>query len=117
MGMIRRQVRRYVSDERRGQLGRWIKRLRRDGAATGAAIVAFPLRLLPTAVSLELRRHLRKTGALDHPRHRIQLGLDSRTEFETRLHSCRKEPETVAWLAATMRPGSIFYDVGAHVGA
>ena len=38
-------------------------------------------------------------------------------EYHTRLHSCKKEPETIAWIENEFRPGDVFYDIGANVGA
>jgi FkbM family methyltransferase len=34
-----------------------------------------------------------------------------------RLHSCRKEPETIGWLESSVAPGDVVYDIGANVGA
>ena len=66
---------------------------------------------------IELRNGIKVTGKMDYARHDIYLHVDSMTEYETRLHSCRKEPDTVQWIEDSMKPGDIFYDVGANVGA
>ena len=34
-----------------------------------------------------------------------------------RLRACGEEPETVDWIAKNRRPGDVFYDIGASVGA
>ena len=65
---------------------------------------------------LELRNGIKVTGRMDYARHAIYLHVDSLTEYETRLHSCRKEPDTVQWIEDSMKPGDVFYDVGANVG-
>ncbi len=56
-------------------------------------------------------------GRLDYDRREILLYVSSPTEYHTRLHSCAKEPETVAWIEQSIRPGDVFYDIGANVGA
>jgi len=35
----------------------------------------------------------------------------------TRATACRKEPGTVEWIERNVRPGDVFYDVGANIGA
>lgn len=54
---------------------------------------------------------------LDYPHSSIKLLVRSEVEYYTRLHSCKKEPETVAWIENEFAPGDVFYDVGANVGA
>jgi FkbM family methyltransferase len=56
------------------------------------------------------------TGRLDHPRFDIEMVAESDIEV-FRLGSCAKEPETIAWIEGYIRPGDVFYDVGANVGA
>jgi FkbM family methyltransferase len=63
-----------------------------------------------------IKEAIRIDGVLDYPAARIKMVVDSPTQLG-RLHACRKEPETVAWLEATFRPGDVLYDVGANVGA
>lgn len=55
--------------------------------------------------------------ALDYPRHDVRLMIGSRMERKWRVHSCAKEPWTVAWLEESVSEGSVLYDVGANVGA
>ena len=66
---------------------------------------------------IELRNGINVTGKMDYAPHDIYLHVDSLIEYETRLHSCRKEPDTVKWVEDFMKPGDIFYDIGANVGA
>lgn len=64
--------------------------------------------------------HLRETWAfplpLDHPTEKLRIQVDSLTELFLRRNSCAKEPETVAWLEGSLRPGDVFYDIGANIG-
>jgi FkbM family methyltransferase len=66
---------------------------------------------------IELKNCINVTGKMDYARHDIYLHVDSMTEYETRLNSCQKEPDTVKWIEDFMKPGHIFYDIGANVGA
>jgi FkbM family methyltransferase len=66
--------------------------------------------------ALALKENLRQTGELDYARGNIRMHVDSQAEVH-RLYSCQKEPETVAWIEAVVQPGSVFYDIGANVGA
>lgn len=43
--------------------------------------------------------------------------VESEIELCTRVNSCRKEPEMLEWIRNSFRPGDVFYDVGANVGA
>jgi FkbM family methyltransferase len=54
---------------------------------------------------------------LDYPGHDIWLHVTSEPERRWRTRACAKEPWTVEWIEAVVRPGGVFYDVGANVGA
>jgi len=117
LAQLRSEVGRRVSQRNRARLGQFIKAFRRRSAEAGAQVFALPLRLLPNGVTVVLRNALRPSGLLDYPGREIRLSLTSWTELDTRLHSCRKEPETIAWLKRVLTPRSVLYDVGANVGA
>lgn len=53
---------------------------------------------------------------LDYERHAIKMDVGSPQEW-VRTHECAKEPETVAWMERELRPGDVFFDVGANTGA
>ncbi|MFN2499552.1 MAG: FkbM family methyltransferase [Pyrinomonadaceae bacterium] len=72
---------------------------------------------LPDAALLEIKTAIDVKGRMDYESHDIYLHIDSLTEYETRLHSCEKEPDTVDWIQTFMKPGDTFYDIGANVGA
>lgn len=55
-------------------------------------------------------------GVLDYSPTKLLLSLRSTFDL-ARLHSCAKEPETVAWLTRHAREGVVLYDIGANVGA
>ena len=54
---------------------------------------------------------------MDYDHRDIFLNVDSDFEYRVRLHSCKKEPETVEWIETFFREGDVLYDVGANVGA
>lgn len=66
---------------------------------------------------LELKNSINVTRRMDYARDDIFLYIDSMTEYDTRLRSCQKEPDTVQWIEDFMKAGDVFYDVGANVGA
>lgn len=72
--------------------------------------------MLSDASLLEIRNAINIKGRMDYAPHDIYLHVDSLTEYQTRLHSCAKEPDTVEWIES-MKPGDTFYDIGANVGA
>lgn len=53
---------------------------------------------------------------LQYDRHEILLGVSSKTEL-MRLRGAVKEPWTVRWIEACVKPENVFYDIGANVGA
>lgn len=94
----------------------------RSAAREGARrLVAAALRAviapLPAGVKVVLQEQLVLTERLDYARHAIRLAITSRAEHAYRVHSCAREPETVAWIERELRPGDVFFDVGANVGA
>jgi FkbM family methyltransferase len=54
---------------------------------------------------------------MDYERRDIFLNVDSDFEYRVRLHSCKKEPDTVQWIETFFKEGDVFYDIGANVGA
>lgn len=72
---------------------------------------------IPDASLLKLKKSIDVRGRMDYAPYDIFLHIDSLTEYETRLHSCEKEPDTVDWIESFMKAGDVFYDVGANVGA
>jgi len=63
----------------------------------------------------KIRKIFRSQGVLDY---KIPFKMAINSSFDiSRLRGCEKEPETVAWLEKTLTPDSVFYDVGANIGA
>ena len=74
------------------------------------------LRMLPAPTRIFALASTRLVRRLDYSKQRIVLTVDSDIELRIRLHSCAKEPETVAWLEA-LEHNDVYYDIGANVGA
>lgn len=74
-------------------------------------------RLLPAKLWLLIREESVVVKRLDYDRYPILLAVDSWIEHDVRVHSCRKEPETIEWIETWFEPGDVFYDIGANVGA
>jgi FkbM family methyltransferase len=85
----------------------------RSAAVATASLIG----LLPRRVRSHLRELTGFVGRLDYKKADIWLSIDSDIELKTRLRSCYKEPETVQWIEEFLRPGDVFYDIGANVGA
>lgn len=74
------------------------------------------VRRLPDHAALEIRHRTAMVRRMDYEKADILLSIESPIEHETRLRSCEKEPETVAWIES-FQAGDVFYDIGANVGA
>jgi FkbM family methyltransferase len=89
-----------------------------DRAANGwARLAAAPAHAAPDIVTIKVSERTRLVRRLDYSRAELRLLVTSGIEQRTRLHSSRKEPETVEWLERTFARGCVLYDVGANVGA
>jgi FkbM family methyltransferase len=59
---------------------------------------------------------LKRTRVMDYTHRKIYIGVRSQNELSIGINYCKKEPETVAWIES-MPQGSVFYDIGANIGA
>jgi FkbM family methyltransferase len=82
-----------------------------------ALFAAAPAHAAPDSVTVRVSERTRLVRRLDYPRAVLRMVVTSRIEQRTRLHSSRKEPETVEWLERTFANSSVLYDIGANVGA
>lgn len=100
--------------------GRRYRALSAVRRAVGELPHALPIslvRLLPSSTRVRMRSAIRVVQKLDYPAREIWLHVDSLIEQQVRLVSCAREPDTVAWIETVFRPGEVFYDIGANVGA
>ena len=75
------------------------------------------LNLLSPQSALTVREYTRTIRRMDYGPKDIYLAIESDLEFNVRLHSCKKEPETIEWIESFVKEGDVFYDIGANVGA
>jgi len=85
-----------------------------EGLRRGVARAA---RAVPMSLRVAALNRAPAIGRLDYDRATILMRVESEVEYDTRLHSCEKEPELVRWLGETFHGGDVFYDIGANVGA
>ena len=71
---------------------------------------------ISTRFAMELKCKLQKIDFLDYDKFQIKLIVESPTHLG-RLKSCKKEPDTISWLENNLKDNSVFYDIGANVGA
>ena len=72
---------------------------------------------LPGKAAALLKENLTIVRRMDYAPQPILLNIESSLEYNVRLKSCAKEPETVKWIEEFVKEGDTFYDVGANVGA
>ena len=75
------------------------------------------IKLLPDPVILFIKNNIKIIKRLDYEHGRIMLEITSKNEYQTRAHSCKKEPETVKWIETHFKEHEVFFDIGANVGA
>jgi FkbM family methyltransferase len=96
----------------KNKIERWVPPFLFRALVESVKAVVYPMRLW-----VAVRQAFPVWRPLDYKKNRILLRVDSLTEWDMRLRSSRKEPETVQWVESHLRPGDIFFDVGANVGA
>jgi FkbM family methyltransferase len=70
---------------------------------------------LPDETIMEFASALEISRLMDYEREDVRLLLTSRF-IRFRLQAAGKEPATVEWIERRVRPGDVFYDIGANVG-
>src|SRR5687768_15230226 len=72
--------------------------------------------MLPNRQFVQVRQNLKLIQRLDYLPADLKVSVDT-TEHLGRLRSCAKEPGTVRWIESHLKPGEVFYDIGANIGA
>lgn len=73
-----------------------------------------------TSVFFTVKRKISELGSikrLDYPKSELFVQVNNLREYRTRAHSCAKEPETITWIEECTTSETIFYDIGANIGA
>jgi FkbM family methyltransferase len=96
------------------------QRLSQLKAAAQYGLFAVPfvrlVSLLPKRQFVQVRENLKRIERLDYRSGDLKLKVET-LEHVGRLRSCAKEPGTVRWIESHVKPGDVFYDIGANVGA
>jgi FkbM family methyltransferase len=95
-------------------LGEFAKRIGRPDEG-GTQILAQLVGQMHLKDAGALVEQLAPVSELDYVPHHIELFVSS-PEIRRRLGSVEKEPFTVSWIEQSIRPGDVFYDIGANVG-
>lgn len=74
------------------------------------------LRWLPDEDLIRFYAEYDLAGTMDYKRHEIKLRRTSNS-IRHRLGASSKEPLTVEWIEQNIKPGDVFYDIGANVGS
>ena len=72
---------------------------------------------LPGKATALLKENLTIVRKMDYAPQPILLNIESSLEYNVRLKSCAKEPETVRWIEEFVKDGDTLFDIGANVGA
>lgn len=75
------------------------------------------IKLMPNYIKLYLKQNIKIVKKLDYESSDILMEIDSKNENQTRVNSCKKEPETIKWIETHFKEHEVFFDIGANVGA
>ncbi len=107
---LKRRAKRLLSPE----LWAALSHLKARTSASG--LICSFVNMLPLQLAARVKEGVELVGRLDYSRRDIRMRVDGVLQV-SRLYACEKEPETVAWIEAYVKPGDVFYDIGANVGA
>lgn len=82
-----------------------------------ASFILVITKILPDRFLLIIKANANSVKKMDYEHCDIFLNIDSAIEYDIRLNSCKKEPETVEWIETFFKEGDVFFDIGANVGA
>ena len=74
------------------------------------------VKALPGNSQVTVKSGINVVKRMDYDGADVFLAIDSDMEYRVRLHSCKKEPDTVEWIESFFSQGDVLFDVGANVG-
>jgi FkbM family methyltransferase len=86
-------------------------------AAASQAVCRAVLAVVPVRHAAKLQEKFDLYAPLDYPKGNMRLGVSTYGEYKRATRACSKEPDTVRWIETRVKPGEVFYDIGANVGA
>jgi FkbM family methyltransferase len=75
------------------------------------------VRFFPDRLLIHARSNSTIIRKMGYARHDIFLQVDSDIERNVRLTFFKREPETIEWIETFFKPGDVFFDISANVGA
>lgn len=110
--MIKKTLRRVLPE----RTYRMLSQLKHGVVLFPARGLAGLIRAVPGRFPVTVKEDLDIVKKLDYGGCDIYLNIQSSIEYNTRLHSCDKEPETVGWIETFFQEGDTLYDIGSNVG-
>jgi FkbM family methyltransferase len=95
---------------------KFIKKILHTLIQTADKVMTFVLNIGPAKWRSYAKSRLSIVCKMDYPEKNIKLDVSSPLEYNVRVNSCSKEPETIKWIES-FGPKDIVFDVGANVGA
>ena len=80
-------------------------------------VIRIACKAMPDKLAVVMHENTDLVRILDYADASIYLHVESDVELRVRLHSVAKEPEMLPWIRNSLRPGEVFYDIGANIGA
>lgn len=80
-------------------------------------VVRLACKAIPDKLAVMMHESTDLVRKLDYADVPIYLHVESDVELRVRLYSVAKEPEMLPWIRKALRPGDVFYDIGANIGA
>jgi FkbM family methyltransferase len=85
-------------------------------SSIGAA-ARFTLGILPVRYAVHVMEGIELEAPLDYSKGDYKFRTSTFGEYKRATRACSKEPETIRWIEEFVRPGDVFFDIGANVGA
>jgi FkbM family methyltransferase len=86
--------------------------LRRAGQSLGFNYA----NLIPISAKISFKEVVDVIGKIDYPKQDVLVAMDSYRQIRN-ARALKKEPDTISWIENEIRPGDVFYDIGANIGA
>jgi len=114
---MERKMKAILGERQLGRLSAAQRKFNQLFLSTIKRLLLSMLRRVPDTMLITIKSNAEIIKRMDYQGSEILLAVDSHIEYNTRLHSCKKEPETIEWIERFFKKNDVFYDVGANVGA
>jgi FkbM family methyltransferase len=93
-----------------------LAKIKKNGFQSTKNFILSPIKTLSPTSKIGLKSAINIMEKMDYERNDIFLNINSEIEYKVRLHSCKKEPDTINWIENFLHEEDVFYDIGANVG-